>query len=117
MSGKINEDQLDHQRKFIIERLEAVRAKLDDYRARESSVAEKRGLTENIVEWAGKFGKGLDGLPSEERRDVLQLIVDQIMVYGDNNVSITLGIPTKSLVSFEKEGTPSVSRTTPRLFP
>ena len=107
VSGKINEDQLDHQRKFIIERLEAVRAKLDDYRARESSVAEKRGLMENIVEWAGKFGKGLDGLPSEERRDVLQLIVDQIMVDGDNNVRITLGIPTKSLVSFEKEGTRS----------
>ena len=33
VSGKITEDQLDNQRKFITERLENVRAKLDDYRA------------------------------------------------------------------------------------
>ena len=33
VSGKITEAQLDNQRKFITERLENVRAKLDDYRA------------------------------------------------------------------------------------
>ena len=64
---------------------------------------EKRVLMENIVEWAGKVGDGLDNLSSEERRDVLHLIVDQITVDRDNNVSITLGIPTEDLVSIEKE--------------
>ena len=35
VSGKITEAQLDHQRRFITERLESARARLDDYRARE----------------------------------------------------------------------------------
>ena len=48
VSGKITEEQLDRQRKFITERLEAVRAELDDYRARQSSATEKRELMENI---------------------------------------------------------------------
>ena len=103
VSGKITENQLDQQRKLILERLEAARAKLDDYRAQESLTVEKRVLMENIAEWAGKVGDGLDSLSSEERRDVLKLIVDQIEIDRENNVSITLGIPTEGLVSIEQE--------------
>ena len=33
VSGKISENQLDRQRKFITERLDNCRARLDDYRA------------------------------------------------------------------------------------
>ena len=33
---------------------------------------------------------------------VLRLLVDQILVDKDNKVSITLGIPTDSLMSIEK---------------
>ena len=43
VSGKITEKQLDRQRKFITERLETLRLKLDDYRTRELAEAEKRG--------------------------------------------------------------------------
>ena len=39
VSGKITETQLDLQRKFITERLESARAKLDGYRAQEASGA------------------------------------------------------------------------------
>ena len=106
VSGKITEDQFDRQRRFITERLEAVRAELDDYRARQSSAAEKLELMEDIVEWAGRFGQELDDLPDEQRRDVLQLIVEEIVVDGDNNVRITLVIPPKRLVSFAKERSP-----------
>ena len=63
----------------------------------------KRVLTANIVEWAGRVGDGLDDLSPEERREVLRLIVDQIVIDRDNNVSITLGIPTEDFVSIEKE--------------
>ena len=103
---RVKEDQLDQQRKFILERLETAREKLDDLRARESMASEKRGLMENLVQWAGKFGKGLDNLPDEKRRDVLRLLVDQILVDRNNNVSITLGIPTEDFVSIEKEESP-----------
>ena len=41
VSGKITEAQLDLQRRFITERLESARARLDDYRAREA-LAESR---------------------------------------------------------------------------
>ena len=103
VSGKIKEDQLDQQRKFILERLETAREKLDDLRARESMASEKRVLMENLVQWAGKFGKGLDDLPDEKRRDVLRLLVDQVLVDRNNNISITLGIPTEDFVSIENE--------------
>ena len=100
---RVKEDQLDQQRKFILERLETAREKLDDLRARESMASEKRGLTENLVQWAGKFGKGLDDLPDEKRRDVLRLLVDQVLVDRNNNISITLGIPTEDFASIENE--------------
>ncbi len=65
------------------------------------------------MEWAARFGQELDDLPDEQRRDVLRLIVEEIVVDGDNNVRITLGIPAKSLVSFAKER--SRSRSGPSL--
>ena len=102
VSGKITEGQLDQQRRFITERLEAARARLDDLRARESMASEKRLLMENLVQWAGKFGEGLDELPDDKRRDVLRLLVDQVVIDGDNNVSITLGISTEDFVSIEE---------------
>ena len=114
VSGKITEDQLDQQRRFILERLEAARARLDDLRARESMASEKRVLLENLVQWAGKFGEGLDDLPDEKRRDVLRLLVDQVVVDSDNNVNITLGIPTEDFVSIEKGESPYPRRRTLR---
>ncbi len=59
VSGRITEAQLDHQSKFITERLESVRAKLDDYRAREASGAEKLRLMEAVFAWARDVGQGL----------------------------------------------------------
>ena len=46
-----------------------------------------------------KVGEGLDELSSEERRDVLQILLDRVMIDRDNNVVITLGIPTDDLVA------------------
>ena len=83
--------------------LKTASAKLDDYRAQESVTVEKNLLMANIVELTGKIGDGLDNLSSEERRDVLRLIVDQITIDHDNRVSITLGIPAEDLVSIEQE--------------
>ncbi len=93
VSGKITEAQLDLQRRFITERLESARAKLDDYRAREASGTEKRRLMEEVLAWAKEFGQGLDELTSEERHDYLQKLVEQVIIDRDNNVDITLAIP------------------------
>ena len=99
VSGKITEEQLDLQRKFITERLESLRAKLDDYRAREASGAEKRALMEAVLAWAGEVGEGLDELAPEQRRDVLQLVVEQVMIDRDNNMNVTLAIPVDDSVA------------------
>ena len=93
VSGKITEAQLDLQRKFITERLESARAKLDDYSAQEASGTEKRRLMEEVLAWAREFGQGLDELTHEERHDYLQMLVEQVIIDRDNNVDITLAIP------------------------
>ena len=99
VSGKITEKQLDHQRRFITERLETLRKVLDDHRARESAQAEKRVLAEHIIEWAHRAGDRLDGLSDEGRREVLQLLLDGATIDKHNNVNLTLAIPTEDVVS------------------
>ena len=93
VSGKITEAQLDHQRKFITERLESARAKLDDYRAREASGTEKRRLMETVLTWARNVGQGIDELTDVQRKELLQMVVEQVVIDRDNNVDIRLAIP------------------------
>ena len=93
VSGKITEAQLDIQRKFITERLESARAKLDDHRAREASGAEKRRVMEDVLAWAKRVGQDIDELTDEQRKEILQMVVEQVVIDRDNNVDITLAIP------------------------
>ena len=93
VSGKITEAQLDHQRRYITERLESARAKLDYFRAQEASGAEKRRMLETVLAWATEVGQGLDDLTDEQRREILLMVVEQVVIDRDNNVDITLAIP------------------------
>ena len=99
VSGKITEKQLDHQRRFITERLETLRAKLDDHRARESALVEKRALAEHIVEWTQRAGDRLDSLSDEGRREVLELLLDGATIDRHNKVNLTLAVPTEDVMS------------------
>ena len=103
MTGKITEEQLDRQRRFITERLERLRADLDACRAREAGEADQRLVTEQVLGWAKRAGEGLDGLSDAERREILNLLLDEGSIDGDNNVTLTLAIPTDEFVSI---GTP-----------
>ncbi len=113
VSGKITEKQLDRQRKFITERLETLRMKLDDYRAREMAEAEKRELGEHIVDWANRVRGRLDDLGDEERREVLRLLLDGATIDQSNNVDLTLAIPTEDVVSIAGQRPPPSSRPRP----
>ena len=99
VSGKITEKQLDHQRKFITERLETLRMVLDDHRARDSAQVEKRALAEHIVEWTRRAGDKLDSLSDKGRREVLELLLDGATIDRNNNVNLTLAIPTEDFMS------------------
>ena len=96
VSGRITEAQLDDQRKLITERLESVRAKLDEYRARAASGAEKLRLVEAVFAWARDVGQGLDELTPEQRKQILQMVGEEVIVDRDDNVDITLAIPIES---------------------
>ena len=96
VSGKITESELDLQRRFITERLESARAKLDEYLAREVNGSEKRRLMEAVLAWAREVGQGLDDLTPEQRKEILQMILEEVIVHRDNNVDITLAIPFES---------------------
>ena len=93
VSGKITEAQLDLQRKFITERLESARAKLDEYRDLEESGTEKRRQMEEVLAWARKFGQGLEELTPQERHDYLQMLVEQVTIDKDNKVHIAMAFP------------------------
>ena len=93
VSGRITEAQLDNQRKFITERLENVRTKLDDYRAWAASGAEKLRLKEAVFAWARDVGHGLDESTPEQRKEILQMVVAEVIVHRNDNLVITLAIP------------------------
>ena len=99
VSEKITEERLDRQRKFITERLETLRARLADYRSKETASIEKRALGEHVVEWANRVGDGLDDLPQEKRREVLRLLLDEVTIDRENNVNFTLAVPMEELES------------------
>ena len=93
VSGKITEAQLDVQRKFITERLESARAKLEDYRAREASGSEQRRLMEAVLSWAKEVGQGIDELTDGQRKEILQVVLERVVIDRENNVDITLAVP------------------------
>ena len=99
VSEKISEEQLDRQRKFITERLETLRARLADYRSKETASIEKRAL--GSTWWNGRIGlaTGWTTCPQEKRREVLRLLLDEVTIDGENNVNFTLAVPTEELVS------------------
>ena len=78
--------------------METLRERLNDYRARESALVEQRELMEQVAQWAQRMGDGLDDLPQEKRREVLRLLLDEATIDGENNVNLTLAIPTEDLV-------------------
>ncbi len=114
VSGKITEAQLDHQRKFITERLESARRKLDDCRARESAQAGQVELAERVLQWAEMMGDGLDDLPQEQRREVLRLLLDEVTINRENHLTFTLAIPSEDLESIAPPVSGSRCRTRPR---
>ena len=93
VSGKITESQLAVQRKFITERLERARAKLSEYRAKEARGNEERELMERVLAWARDVGHRIDELTDEQRKEVLQLVLEQVVIDRENNVDIALAIP------------------------
>jgi len=105
VAGKITEAQLDRQQKFITERLEQARAKLDSLRAQQRAVQQRQSLAEGVLAWAKEVEAGLDALTPEEQQEVLRLVLNRVSINRDGNVRITLAIPAPEVVSVESQRT------------
>ncbi len=101
VSGKITENQLDRQRKFITQRLNHYQTRLEGYRAMQSVVAEKRLLMRKVGQWASTVSSSLEELSPQKRKDALRLIVDSVTIDRDNCVQITLTIGSQKLAAID----------------
>ena len=59
-------------------------AELDEYRARAASGAEKLRLIEAVFAWAADVGRDLDELTPEQRKGILQMVVDEVIVHRND---------------------------------
>ena len=93
------------------ERLDNAQAKLEDYRAWTASGAEKLRLKEAVFAWARDIGPVLDELTPEQRKEFLQMVVEEVVIDGNNNVDVTLAIPIENEPTKEDPvaGTPESS--------
>ena len=48
---------------------------------------------EAVFAWAREIGQGLDELTPEQRKEVLQMVVEEVIVHRNDNVDIMLAIP------------------------
>ena len=80
VTGKITEKMLDLQRKCITERMEHLRAKVDDFRARVATEVSRERMAESVQAWTNTVGQGLGRMSAEEQRAVLQEVVDEVTV-------------------------------------
>ena len=62
-------------------------------------------VARKVAEWARELGKGLGGLNSEERREILLLLIDRVIIDRHDSVSISLAIPTRELVAIDSPTT------------
>ena len=49
--------------------------------------------------WADSIGAQLDNVPFQQHRDILKLLLDQVVNDRHNNICITLGISTQDFMS------------------
>ena len=69
---------------------------LDQYRGRAARGVENLRLTEAVLAWARDVGQNLDALTPVQRRELLQMVVEEVIVDRNNKADITLAIPIES---------------------
>ena len=65
-------------------------------------MVEKGMLLENVAAWSERIGDRLNDLPDEERRELLQSLLDRVTIDRDNNLNLTLAVPTEEFVSIKR---------------
>ena len=102
ISGKITEAQLDTQRKFITERVEYAREKLDHLKEEERALQHRDRIAENVQAMAEEIGVGIDALTDDGKKEVLKLVLDRVGIDSAGNVKISLAIPEPEFLRFEQ---------------
>ena len=103
VSGRFTEKEYDRERALIKRRFTAANKKLDEYRTRQAAAAHLRGLSSTVTAWAEKISRGLSSLGDEQQKELLTLVLEDVVVGADNRVVITLAIPFDESMSFASE--------------
>ena len=94
--GRISETEFEHQQAFIKERESNMRASLDGYRSQLVMTMEAWNTTAGVWQWAEAVREGLEALSLEERREVLQLLLECVTIDGEDQVCIVFSIPIQT---------------------
>ena len=103
VTGRITEEEFDRERELLRQRLEATNKKLDEYRMRQAAGAYHEDLSTTVTAWAENVNRGLSALSEEHRKEVLALVLEEVVVRTDNRVVITLAIPFDESMSIASE--------------
>ena len=88
VSGLINEDELTHQRKFITERLESAKERVEGLRIQQAANEERAQTANTVTAWAARIGEGLDDLDDDGRREVLRQVLESGTIDSSNSVRL-----------------------------
>ena len=97
VKGTISDVELDQQRKIITQKLETLRAKLDECLGQVAAAAEAY----DVSRWTERVCEGLNSLTSQERKQAVLLLLDHLTIDGQNGVSITMAVPVKEFGAVE----------------
>ena len=92
VSGKITEEQLERQRRYVTERLEHTEAVLSGLGERRDAALDLGSLRAGFVEWAKRVRGGLDSLSVQQRREVVRLVFSRIVLGADNDLTLTCAV-------------------------
>ena len=107
---KLTETQLDRQRRFITERREAAEERLAGLRAQFQTVQDRDIGLDSVREWVGRIGDRLADLDDEGRREVLRLVLEDVIVGGDDTLRLNFVLPVDEPFSVATRTTASACR-------
>ena len=99
VTGKITESQLDRQRKFITARLKQAEKNVAELSSRRFAARDRAPIAVQISTWCEKVKGGLKALLPDERKEILGLLLDGVVIDRVGNVRMTLAIPTNDSMS------------------
>ncbi len=90
--GKIDDDMLTRQRRFITERLEHEQDQVNALHQLQQANLDRVEMGNTITAWAGRIGEGIDTLDDKGKQGIIRLVVDHATLSRDNLLTIAFAV-------------------------